>query len=430
MTVNNEQSEKPKILVVDDEKEVRRLLCVVLRQKNYQPFEAADASTAMQMIVDMDFDMIVSDVNMPGISGIELLQEVKRQQYGIPVLMLTGASRIEDAVECMKNGAVDFMSKPIDFEQFTSCIQDTLEKPAGNAANVENGSRQPRQLAQYRILDLLGEGNMGIVYLGCNEAGDRFAIKVLKACYAADDKRLNRFYREINVLESLAHPNIVKFYKCGFDDVEQLPYYVMEYIQGQSLKMICRDVVHKTMHEKIDILRQTADALTAAHGMHIWHRDIKPDNILVLPDLTVKLTDFGIARVMDSELTVTGQFLGTPAYIAPEGLESSIRVDGRADIYSLGAVAYELLLGRKQFDARNVGQYIAAVEKRCPPEPRKLEPNFPAPLQAILAKMLKKNPRDRYQTADQLVRDLTACLEAPDIHRLKLSTNYENNDWE
>ena len=118
------------------------------------------------------------------------------------------------------------------------------------------------------------------------------------------------------------------------------------------------------------------------------------------------------------------------SYIAPEGLESSTHVDGRADIYSLGAVAYELLLGRKQFDARSVGQYIAAVENRCPPEPRKLEPNFPAPLQAILAKMLKKRPADRYQTADQLVRDLTACLEAPDVHRLKLSTNYENNDWE
>jgi serine/threonine-protein kinase len=93
-------------------------------------------------------------------------------------------------------------------------------------------------------------------------------------------------------------------------------------------------------------------------------------------------------------------------------------------------VAYELLLGRKQFDARSVGQYIAAVEKRCPPEPRKLEPNFPVALQAILAKMLKKKPADRYQTADQIVRDLTACLEAPDVHRLKLSRNYENNDWE
>jgi serine/threonine-protein kinase len=204
----------------------------------------------------------------------------------------------------------------------------------------------------------------------------------------------------------------------------------MEYIQGQSLKMVCRNVVHKTMHEKISILRQTADALTAAHRMQIWHRDIKPDNILLLPDLTVKLTDFGIARVIDSELTVTGQFLGTPAYIAPEGLESSTHVDGRADIYSLGAVAYELLLGRKQFDARSVGQYIAAVESRSPPEPRKLEPNFPAPLQAILAKMLKKNPRERYQTADQLVCDLDACIEASDIHQLKLSTKYESNDWE
>ena len=136
MTENNEKSEKQKILVVDDEKEVRRLLCVVLRQKNYQPFEAADASTAMQMIVDMDFDMIISDVNMPGISGIELLQEIKRQQHGIPVLMLTGASRVEDAVECMKNGAVDFMSKPIDFEQFTAVDM--------RAATVTKAEKHPK----------------------------------------------------------------------------------------------------------------------------------------------------------------------------------------------------------------------------------------------------------------------------------------------
>jgi DNA-binding response OmpR family regulator len=426
MKLKTQPSDK-RILVVDDEKEVRQLLSLVLRQRKYQTFEAADATVAMKMILDMDFDMIVSDVNMPVISGIELLQEVKRQQYGIPVLMLTGASRVEDAVECMKNGAVDFVTKPIDFELFTSIIEDTLNEQ--DEASVPPGPQRPRSLGRYTICDVLGEGNMGIVYLGEDDTGKEFAIKVLKSCSAADDKRLNRFYREVDVLAQLDHPNIVKFYDHGFDELEKMPYYAMERIHGQSLKMFCRGVVEKTVREKVHILRQVAAALTVAHRKRIWHRDIKPDNILVLPDLTVKLTDFGIAKVMDSELTLTGQFLGTPAYISPEGLGGE-KVDGRADIYSLGAVGYELFLGQKLFDGRSIGEYIAAVESRRPVAPMQRDKNFPPVLQSVLAKALKKEASDRYSSAEHLVVDLDICLAAKDIGKLRLIKEYEDNDWE
>jgi serine/threonine-protein kinase len=161
--------------------------------------------------------------------------------------------------------------------------------------------------------------------------------------------------------------------------------------------------------QKALILRQIADALSAIHERKICHRDIKPANIMVDQALTVKLTDFGIAHLPDSDLTMTANILGTPTYMSPEAFISA-KVDERSDIFSLGTVAYEFLLGRKPFQSDNIRALARVIQFSKPQAPCKINPNFPRKLQQILAKMLKKDPANRYRSATEVVTEIDEYL--------------------
>ena len=428
-----------RVLVVDDEDLARQLLKTYLERKgNHSVFEAHNTAAALKLLYDNCFDMVISDVNMPGLSGIDLLKEIKRQQLGVPVILITGAAEIDSAVECIKIGAFGYLTKPIDFKRLNECIEEALSQNDGTPTSVPMANphiiRRPDRIAGYNILSKLGEGNMGTVYLvekADNPKGDnnkRFALKVLKHGLRDEqsERLLNRFYREIDILSQLSHPNIVSFYDHGDD--EHGPFLVMEYVKAQSLKLYSQGLISIGVRDKIHIVRQIADALTASHELDICHRDIKPDNILVVQDLTVKLTDFGIARLPNSELTLPGQFLGTPAYFSPEGF-SAISVDSRADIFSLGSVAYELFAGKKPFIGETFLNSATLIQCENPVEPRKLKPGLPLVLQSILAKMMKKDPDERYQGAADLVRDLDACLAAEQLESMPTFGGDEDDDW-
>jgi serine/threonine-protein kinase len=205
------------------------------------------------------------------------------------------------------------------------------------------------------------------------------------------------------------HPNIVKISDYGVADEEQIPYIVMEYLDGHFLDTVIASPKQMHYREKVQIIRQTAIALDAVHAAGITHRDVKPSNIHVDQDLHVTLTDFGIARKSDSMLTHDGLFVGTPAYMSPEGCASP-KVDGRSDIYSLGVVAFELFLGMLPFYDNSLFEFMHMVQHSRPPEPKKLDPDFPDFLQDILARMMKKDPDSRYQTARELEEDLDLFL--------------------
>ena len=266
---------------------------------------------------------------------------------------------------------------------------------------------EPRTLAgRYRLDEVIGRGGMSTVYRGTDLALDRVvAVKVaLDPLVEQSPIYLARFTREAQAAAAIGHPGVVTVYDAGADGPTR--FIVMEFVPGRSLADILRDREHKPLEpdQAAHIAGQVADALSAAHAAGIIHRDIKPGNIIVAPDGSVKVLDFGIARALDSHtLTQTATVLGTSAYMSPEQALGQ-PVDARSDVYSLGCVLYEMLTGEPPFVA-DVSAAVLHQHVRVEPKPaRERNPAIPTALNDLVMQMLAKSPDDRPQTATE-VRD-------------------------
>ena len=412
---------KPLVLVVDDEEQVRKLVRRGLEQSQYRVAEAVDAEEAETLLQQESVELVISDVCMPGKSGIDLLGGLTRRQPEVPVIMITGQPSVRAAVDCMKIGASDYLTKPVSVTHLVSVVESALADARRGRLGIPSSVRMAiNEELGYHIVRRIGVGGMGIVFLvreGEKDRGRDVALKLLKPEILEGEsenrrKAFTRFLREAKLAGDVHHPAIVEIYGHGLVGREQVPYIAMEYIRGTSLSNWMRRDPPLSYREKTHILRQVADALAALHEAGICHRDIKPDNILVDSSLRAKLTDFGIARPPVSELTATEELLGTPRYCAPEGFASTFTP--ASDIFSFGAVAYEFLIGKQAFPAENLAELVEQVRSDPPREPRKLQPDFPEELQDALARMLRKKPADRYADAREIVQDLEAyLLETP-----------------
>ena len=263
------------------------------------------------------------------------------------------------------------------------------------------GARLTR-LGRYEVLSELGKGAMGIVYLAKDPViGRMVAIKTIRASTMGDDDSESREFRERFIREAqtagiLSHPNIVTIHDIGEDADTQTSFIAMEYIEGKNLKSLLSERAAFSYDQIAEMIAQVAEAIDYAHRKGIIHRDIKPANIIITTDEKVKITDFGIAKVASSNLTTTGQFLGTPNYMSPEQV-SGAPVDGRSDIFSLGVVLYELLTHRKPF----VGENLTAISYKIVHEdftpPAELSSEVPAEFNPIVARAMAKDPWNRYQ---------------------------------
>ena len=269
-------------------------------------------------------------------------------------------------------------------------------------------------VGRYEIKEVLGEGAMAIVYRVYDPEIDRsLALKVLKSELCVDAEYMSRFLREAKAAGALTHPNIVTVYDVG--EMENKPYIMMEFLQGQNLGERLQQPGTLPLATTVTILLQLAKALDYAHREGVVHRDIKPDNILVLPDgETVKITDFGIARRdqgNDDGKTQFGTVLGTPRYMSPEQARGE-SVDGRADLFALGLIMYEMLSGKKAFDASSATVMMEQIIYRAPPSLKELRPQLPAGLRQITHKLLQKKPEKRFQTGAELAAALDRELAA------------------
>ena len=436
--MRNEGFENKCILVVDDEASIRRLLARLLTKNNYSVIDTDDGNEALKILDAGNIDLVISDIAMPNKSGLELLAEIKAHS-DVPVIMLTGQGSVKSAVDCMKYGAFEYVMKPFVINELLEKIENALLSATVVDRTTCISHADNRQIAGYEIIRVLGEGNMGTVYLvHGNEnrhSGDKLAVKILKTGVLAEKDRdlcLKRFMNEAKAVSAVMHPNIVSIVEYGVCESEKIPFIAMEYARGKSLKEYITDKAEFTTVQKALILRQTADALSAIHERKICHRDIKPANIMVDQALTVKLTDFGIAHLPDSDLTMTANIIGTPTYMSPEAFVSA-KVDERSDIFSLGIVAYEFLLGQKPFQSDNFRALVKAIQFGKPQNPCKIDPNFPQKLQRLLAKMLKKSPANRYRSATEVVTEIDAyLLTATDGARSvfqRLMGRFRISDW-
>ncbi|HEX4979046.1 MAG TPA: Stk1 family PASTA domain-containing Ser/Thr kinase, partial [Acidimicrobiales bacterium] len=264
---------------------------------------------------------------------------------------------------------------------------------------------------RYEILRHLARGGMAEVYLARDLMLDRpVALKVLFRELSVDRSFVERFRREAQAAANLSHPNVVPVYDWGEEDGTY--YIVMEYVEGRTLSQMIRREGPLLPERAADIAADVAGALAFAHASGVVHRDVKPGNVLVSKDGAVKVTDFGIARAAnaDQDLTQTGSVMGTATYFSPEQAEGR-RVDARSDLYSLGVVLYEMLVGRPPFQGDNPMAIAYKHVREEPIPPRSANPDIPAQLETIVLQAMAKNPNDRYVTADEFRQDLLRFRE-------------------
>lgn len=267
---------------------------------------------------------------------------------------------------------------------------------------------------RYEIHDLIGVGGMAYVYRAYDRVEDRWvAIKILKEEFSNNSEFLRRFRNESRAIAMLSHPNTVKVYDVSFGD--QIQYIVMEYIDGITLKQYIEQEGAIRWNEAVHFTAQILAALEHAHSKGIIHRDIKPQNIMLLQNGTIKVADFGIARFLQSETTtMTDKAIGSVHYIAPEQARGDYITD-KADIYSVGVMLYEMLTGKLPFEADNAVSVALMQLQAKPVMPRELNPAIPRGLEQITMRAMEKNPIDRFQSAGEMLDDLEAFRRNPNM---------------
>ena len=267
---------------------------------------------------------------------------------------------------------------------------------------------------RYEIMEVIGVGGMAVVYKAFDNIDHRIvAVKILKSEYLANEEFKRRFRNESKAVAVLSHPNIVKVFDVSFGDAIQ--YIVMEYIEGITLKNYITQQGVVDQREALYFITQILRALKHAHDKGIVHRDIKPQNILLISDGTIKVTDFGIARISENATrTMTDGAIGSVHYISPEQAKGSL-TDLRTDLYAAGVILYEMLTGKLPFQSDNAVSVALMQLQNDPVKPREINSSIPEGLEEIIMHAMQKLPAERYQTANEMLTDIVEYKNNPSI---------------
>ncbi len=452
-----------RILAADDDRITRKLLAVNLERWGYEPVLAADGLEAWEILQSEDApEIVVLDWLMPGMDGIEVCRALRKQSdraYRY-VLLLAPKMQKGDVITAFEAGADDFIAKPINLQDFEDRLTTAVRglsarkkygiaatrpgegfEPANEHTKVEPESPSQATLAgkvvggKYKVLRPIASGGMGTVWEGSHTTlGTRVAIKFIRPEYTKDTDSMARFETEARVMARLQSRYAVHVYDYGVTP-GGLPYLVMEYLEGRSLT----DVIEKdgalTPQGVATVVSQAAHALDRAHRLGVIHRDVKPDNIMLIPDEDsdnqdapwhVKLVDFGVAKVLleasapvevegtsPSALrrpTARGVLLGTPAFMSPEQLLASGVTDKHTDLWGLAVCAFVAMTGRLPYNATSLGDLVKQVCLNPPPVPSQINPAAPPAFDAWFARACASNIDDRFQSGVEFARELqTAC---------------------
>jgi len=283
----------------------------------------------------------------------------------------------------------------------------------GGTMLLDGGGVEKPMLGRYQVEKELGKGAMGVVYLGKDpKIGRVVAIKTMALSNEFEGEELDdareRFFREAETAGRLQHQNIVTIFDAG--EEHDLAYIAMEFLKGRDLVDYCKDANLLPIPKVVSIVSRVAEALAYAHRANVVHRDIKPANIMYEIDSdTVKVTDFGIARITDSSKTKTGLVLGTPSFMSPEQIAGK-KVDGRSDLYSLGVMLFQMLAGVLPFRGDSMAELMFKIANEPAPDIRIIRKEISDRLAAVVAKSVAKKPEDRYQDGDSFAADLKAAM--------------------
>ena len=396
-----------RILIVDDDAALCGWLQAILRNEGH---EASGLASGEQLFAELAGgvpDLILVDVLLPGMNGMEIVQRLRGQVVtgGVPVILITSLSPQRYMRQGMELGADDFLVKPLNGPEVIEAVNSRLERHAQTMRGL--GSRgvaaaPELRIGNYRLERLLARGVSAEVHYARHlETGQEAAIKLFRTRRRSDARQLGRFLREVEIASAVQHPHLAEVYDQGVED--GVLYVAFEYFARGDLAGFIGAGLAPALVRKI--ATHVAEGLGALHAAGIVHRDIKPGNIMIRSTSEFVIADFGLARLVEQNisLTATGEVLGTPSYLAPEQAMSGA-LGPWTDIYNLGVVMYELLTGVKPFEG---GNHQAIVFKHLHSAP----PRLAAPLaafQPILDRMLAKDPADRYADTAALL----AALEA------------------
>ena len=420
------------ILVVDDLPANRDLMVRRLERSGFRVQAAASGPEALEIVRQGNIDLVLLDIMMPGMTGIDVLRTLRatRSSAALPVIMVTAKTDSEDVVEALSLGANDYVTKPVDYPVALARIQTHLRTTQALRVEAATAS-EPRSPAQavpgtvlggrYRLDQPIGGGSFGTVFRALHlELKRDVAVKILATSAGTDPEALARFRREGDSACRVQHPNAVAVFDFAVNP-GGVAYLVMELLEGQSLEKELEERGPLSAVRAAEIAIPVCSALAAAHAAGVVHRDIKPSNVFLHRSLqgeVPKILDFGIAKLaaeaaIGQSLTVDGSLLGTPAYMAPERFRRG-PYGPSSDIYSVGAMVYEMLSGRLPFIPSTADPLalVAMQAEEDPPPLRVRRPEIPLPLERVVFQALARNPAAR-PTADQLARKLAQVTADP-----------------
>ena len=365
-----------------------------------------------QGMLDLAFEkfrLCPLDVNMKDTLYNLALDFERKRQYNKAVAVYEHISAKDPEFKDIK-GKIDVLKKAADGAVFGGV--------GGKAGGAEAtmmmaGSSATPMLGRYEIKKELGKGAMGIVYLGVDPKINRsVAIKTMRFEEGLEEKAMkdqkDRFFREAQAAGNLTHPNIVKIFDAG--EEQDIAYIAMELLKGDDLKKWATKDNLLPTEKALEYIARSAEALDYAHKNGIVHRDIKPANIMLLDDGTIRVADFGIARITEHSKTATGTVMGTPYYMSPEQIAGK-KVDGRADLFSLGVTLFEMLTGEKPWKGGDsIGTLLFQITSDPYPDPLLVRPDLPPAIVPVIDKALKKNPEERFQTGGEMAEAIRAVM--------------------
>lgn len=399
-----------KVIIAEDNLAILNVLAKNLESLGLEVFKATNGEEALEILSSKDnIDLILSDVMMPKMDGLKLCKIVKENENWsfIPFILLTAHGDNESHIEAMDSGADDFLKKPIKMPVLKARIKNFLKRQENIKKKISESAKiNEVYLDGFELLERIGVGTYGSVYRAIQSELEReVAIKIIHPQYSQDEKVLKRFLREGQAMCSVRHPGAAAVYSLHVS--EGRPYIVMEYLGGGCLFKKLKDQNTLPYKEAIEIVKQVCATLDTLHSKDIIHRDIKPGNILFDSENRAVLADFGISLIGQTDrLTQEGTLIGTLPYMAPEQIEEHGIIDGQTDLYSLGIVFYEMLIGDIPFYSPSTQTIFYMILNDMPEKVSDKNPSLPSELDDIINKMLAKDKKDRYKTGSEIISDL------------------------
>jgi len=417
------------LLVVDDVAENRDILERRLSKRGFSVATADSGAQALRILDGQDVDLVLLDIMMPGMSGIEVLEKLRstRSADELPVIMVTARADSADVVDALERGANDYVTKPVDFPVLLARVQTQLRLRRPGARGVGPAPAPavtPRDIGpgvvlaeRYRLDARLGSGGFGTVYRATHlELHSPVAVKVLDAGLAPRPEAVARFRQEGISACRVRHPNAVSVIDFGIT-AGGAAYLVMELLEGQALQEELLRRGRLSPRRAAQVLLPVCDVLAVAHDAGVVHRDIKPSNVFLQRTVVgeiVKVLDFGIAKLLrdavEKDLTLRGRVVGTAGYVAPERFQGR-PYDGKADVYAMGIMLFQMLEGELPFVSPGDPMGVALMHVHNAPPPLRATPaGSRARMQALLDRVLAKDPRRR-PTARALAAELAGVRD-------------------